>query len=85
MPHGFADVPLSNFSFQAQSENATSNPWQCDRCYYDHPDPATDPFYQDQVKGLMYFCATILLVVSRFNCIVRWSFLLTADDPYSRT
>ena len=71
MPKGFTDIPSSYFNFEAQSGNATSNPWQCDRCYYDHPDPATDPFYQDQVKGLMYFCATILLIVSRSDCIIR--------------
>ncbi len=41
----------------------TSEPWKCQRCYYDHPEPADDPFYQDQVKTLMYFCATILLLV----------------------
>ncbi|KAG5717199.1 Low affinity vacuolar monovalent cation/H(+) antiporter [Termitomyces sp. T112] len=36
-------------------------PWVCDRCYYQHPDPATDPFYQSTVKTLMYFCASVLL------------------------
>ncbi|ORY24674.1 hypothetical protein BCR39DRAFT_472108 [Naematelia encephala] len=35
--------------------------WQCNHCYYEHPDPAYDPFYQDQVKTLMYACAAILL------------------------
>ncbi|KAG6831953.1 hypothetical protein H0H92_006554 [Tricholoma furcatifolium] len=36
-------------------------PWICDRCYYQHPDPADDPFYQSTVKSLMYFCASVLL------------------------
>lgn len=31
-------------------------------CHYDHPDPTSDPFYQDQVKTLMYFCACILVL-----------------------
>ncbi|KAF8073669.1 hypothetical protein FPV67DRAFT_1666430 [Lyophyllum atratum] len=35
--------------------------WKCDHCYYRHPDPATDPFYQSTVKSLMYFCATVLI------------------------
>ncbi|KAF8895273.1 hypothetical protein BD779DRAFT_1608907 [Infundibulicybe gibba] len=37
------------------------SPWICDRCYYKHPDPADDPFYQSTVKTLMYFCAAVLL------------------------
>ncbi|KAG6907854.1 hypothetical protein DXG01_007118 [Tephrocybe rancida] len=36
-------------------------PWVCDHCYYQHPDPATDPFYQSTVKSLMYFCAIVLI------------------------
>ncbi|KXN88148.1 Low affinity vacuolar monovalent cation/H(+) antiporter [Leucoagaricus sp. SymC.cos] len=36
-------------------------PWICDHCYYKHPDPVDDPFYQSNVKSLMYFCAAILL------------------------
>nr|GAT59679.1 predicted protein [Mycena chlorophos] len=36
-------------------------PWICDSCYYQHPDPVKDPFYQSTVKSLMYFCAAILL------------------------
>lgn len=42
----------------------TNEPWKCQSCYYDHPDPTQDPFYQDQVKTLMYLCASILLLVS---------------------
>lgn len=38
-----------------------SSEWKCDRCYYQHPHPAEDPFYQSTVKSLMYFCAAILL------------------------
>ncbi|KAJ3568378.1 hypothetical protein NP233_g5750 [Leucocoprinus birnbaumii] len=36
-------------------------PWICDHCYYKHPYPVNDPFYQETVKALMYFCASILL------------------------
>ncbi|KAG8935100.1 hypothetical protein FRC02_008672 [Tulasnella sp. 418] len=36
--------------------------WKCSHCYYDHPDPVEDPFYQNTVKKLMYFCAAILLL-----------------------
>ncbi|KAG6333786.1 hypothetical protein ID866_5297 [Astraeus odoratus] len=35
--------------------------WKCDRCYYQHPDPVEDPFYQSTVKSLMYICAAVLL------------------------
>ncbi|KAG8908448.1 hypothetical protein FRB99_006653 [Tulasnella sp. 403] len=38
------------------------HPWQCGQCYYEHPNPVEDPFYQDTVKELMYFCAGILLL-----------------------
>ncbi|EJU03226.1 hypothetical protein DACRYDRAFT_65440 [Dacryopinax primogenitus] len=37
-------------------------PWMCKQCFYEHPDPTTDPFYQETVKNLMYFCATVLLL-----------------------
>lgn len=35
--------------------------WRCDRCFYQHPDPVDDPFYQSTVKSLMYCCAVVLL------------------------
>ncbi|WVQ97234.1 calcium/proton exchanger [Kwoniella sp. CBS 9459] len=35
--------------------------WMCDHCFYEHPDPERDPFYQNNVKTLMYCCAAILL------------------------
>ncbi|THG97790.1 hypothetical protein EW026_g4276 [Hermanssonia centrifuga] len=37
------------------------HPWVCQHCYYEHPDPVDDPFYQSTVKSLMYFCAAVLL------------------------
>ncbi|KAK2459646.1 hypothetical protein APHAL10511_008291 [Amanita phalloides] len=40
---------------------STDAPWVCKHCYYKHPDPIGDPFYQSTVKNLMYFCAVILL------------------------
>ncbi|KAJ7288526.1 hypothetical protein C8J57DRAFT_1430608 [Mycena rebaudengoi] len=40
---------------------AEGMPWICDSCYYKHPDPVDDPFYQSTVKSLMYFCAAILV------------------------
>ncbi|CAK9782206.1 hypothetical protein CC85DRAFT_282218 [Cutaneotrichosporon oleaginosum] len=36
--------------------------WRCDRCWYQHPAPESDPFYQSNVKILMYICAGILLL-----------------------
>lgn len=41
--------------------NQGGTPWICDHCYYKHPDPVDDPFYQSSVKNLMYLCAGILL------------------------
>ncbi|EIW81284.1 hypothetical protein CONPUDRAFT_56471 [Coniophora puteana RWD-64-598 SS2] len=38
-----------------------SSQWKCNQCYYQHPDPVEDPFYQSTVKQLMYFCAIILV------------------------
>ncbi|KIJ59460.1 hypothetical protein HYDPIDRAFT_100665 [Hydnomerulius pinastri MD-312] len=43
------------------SHPSTAPNWKCDHCYYQHPDPVQDPFYQSTVKSLMYFCAVILL------------------------
>lgn len=43
--------------------SAGSDTWTCKRCYYEHVPPATDPFYQSNVKGLMYTC-TVVLVLS---------------------
>ncbi|CCM01904.1 uncharacterized protein FIBRA_03975 [Fibroporia radiculosa] len=43
----------------ATGENA---PWTCQHCYYQHPDPVDDPFYQSTVKTFMYFCAVVLLL-----------------------
>ncbi|KAI0345719.1 hypothetical protein BDW22DRAFT_1411802 [Trametopsis cervina] len=37
-------------------------PWVCKHCYYEHPDPVGDPFYQSTVKSLMFFCAAVLLL-----------------------
>lgn len=65
-------APLSNGSLTSSASewNLTSTyeqfnatqPRSCNQCYYDHPDPAQDPFYQEQVKDLMYFCASVLLL-----------------------
>ncbi|KAH9912622.1 uncharacterized protein BXZ73DRAFT_107352 [Epithele typhae] len=38
-----------------------TKPWVCQHCYYQHPDPVDDPFYQSTVKSLMFFCAIILV------------------------
>ncbi|OJT13644.1 Low affinity vacuolar monovalent cation/H(+) antiporter [Trametes pubescens] len=38
-----------------------TRPWVCQHCYYKHPDPVDDPFYQSTVKSMMYLCAVILL------------------------
>lgn len=40
---------------------SSNKPWICEHCYYEHPDPVEDPFYQSTVKNLMYFCAIILV------------------------
>ena len=44
--------------------SSLTKPWVCQHCYYKHPDPVDDPFYQSTVKSLMFFCAVILLFVS---------------------
>jgi Ca2+:H+ antiporter len=41
--------------------NRPTDPWTCRHCYYEHPDPISDPFYQSTVKTLMFFCASVLL------------------------
>ncbi|KAJ4481909.1 hypothetical protein J3R30DRAFT_3699180 [Lentinula aciculospora] len=43
------------------SSGELNKPWICDQCYYQHPDPVHDPFYQSTVKSLMYFCAAVLI------------------------
>lgn len=37
--------------------------WKCQQCYYKHPEPVADPFYQSTVKSLVSFCAVVLLFV----------------------
>lgn len=87
-PQGFTNSTMLLFSDLSKEKPTADNQWQCDRCYYEHPDPATDPFYQDQVKGLMYFCAVILVVVS---CLVPSRLIAKSSDQmdnwvvYSRT
>ena len=39
--------------------------WSCQRCFYEHVDPVDDDFYRTNVQGLSYYCATILVFVSR--------------------
>ncbi|KAI0754891.1 hypothetical protein C8Q80DRAFT_1093587 [Daedaleopsis nitida] len=41
--------------------SSLTRPWVCQHCYYKHPDPVDDPFYQSTVKSLMYFCAVVLV------------------------
>lgn len=45
------------------TDSPAGDTWTCKRCFYEHVPPATDPFYQENVKGLMYTC-TIVLVLS---------------------
>ncbi|TBU24061.1 hypothetical protein BD309DRAFT_1077685 [Dichomitus squalens] len=42
--------------------SSLTKPWVCQHCYYKHPDPVDDPFYQSTVKSLMFFCAVVLLL-----------------------
>lgn len=37
--------------------------WECQQCYYAHPEPLYDPFYHSTVKSLVSFCATVLIFV----------------------
>ncbi len=43
--------------------NTPGDTWSCRRCFYEHVPPATDPFFQQNVRGLMYTC-TVILVLS---------------------
>ncbi|KAJ1578039.1 hypothetical protein NDA11_006800 [Ustilago hordei] len=43
--------------------NVPGDSWSCRRCFYEHVPPATDPFFQQNVRGLMYTC-TVILVLS---------------------
>ncbi|KAM5534960.1 hypothetical protein V8D89_011333 [Ganoderma adspersum] len=45
----------------SHDEPSLMKPWICQHCYYTHPDPMFDPFYQSTVKRLMFFCAVVLL------------------------
>ncbi|KAJ3813523.1 hypothetical protein F5876DRAFT_73777 [Lentinula aff. lateritia] len=44
------------------SAGDSNKPWSCDQCYFQHPDPVHDPFYQSTVKSLMFFCAAVLIL-----------------------
>ncbi|PWZ00404.1 hypothetical protein BCV70DRAFT_94934 [Testicularia cyperi] len=45
------------------SDARAGDTWTCKRCFYEHVPPATDPFFQQNVRGLMYTC-TVILVLS---------------------
>ena len=45
------------------ADSAPGDTWTCKRCFYEHVPPATDPFFQQNVRGLMYTC-TVILVLS---------------------
>jgi hypothetical protein len=36
---------------------------KCERCSYEDTNVLEDPFYKETVRPLMYFCATILVLV----------------------
>ncbi|KAJ9125134.1 hypothetical protein QFC22_000088 [Naganishia vaughanmartiniae] len=61
---GCPDTPpiVVHDEFSLDILEGQSQPWHCERCFYVHPDPAHDVFYQEQVKGLMYICASILVL-----------------------
>lgn len=61
------------------------SPWTCNHCYYAHPDPVEDPFYQATVKEFVYFCAGILLFVrlAPYSLVTRVTLLPTL--VHSRT
>ena len=58
-------------------------PWVCKRCFYVLPDPTTDPFYQEKVKSLMYFCAGVLVFVrpSLLSSSTWITILITSLSP----
>nr|XP_018264944.1 calcium/proton exchanger [Kwoniella dejecticola CBS 10117]OBR87102.1 calcium/proton exchanger [Kwoniella dejecticola CBS 10117] len=58
--HNISILPDSSLQMTGGAKGS-NNMWMCDHCYYEHPDPQNDPFYQDQVETLMYGCAAILL------------------------
>lgn len=43
----------------------TTVDFSCQRCFYEHVDPVDDIFFETNVKGLSYYCAIILALVSR--------------------
>ncbi|WWC68422.1 calcium/proton exchanger [Kwoniella pini CBS 10737] len=58
--HNITVLPDSQLQTMAGLDG-NNNLWMCDHCYYEHPNPQSDPFYKDQVETLMYGCAAILL------------------------
>lgn len=36
--------------------------WMCRQCSYEHLSPVKDPFFQTNVKGLIYLCAVVLIL-----------------------
>ncbi|CAG7852206.1 Putative cation exchanger C521.04c [Serendipita indica DSM 11827] len=60
---GHPTIPTNSSTLDVLSGGiAVDPPWICKHCYYAHPNPVTDPFYQETVKPLMYFCAIILVL-----------------------
>lgn len=54
--------------------SAPGDSWMCKRCTYEHMPPMKDPFFQTNVKGLIYACTGILVLS---YCIGLWFSLRT--------
>ncbi|KOS15168.1 membrane transporter [Malassezia pachydermatis] len=42
--------------------NSAADSWKCDQCSFQRMSPLDDPFFQTNVKGLVYACAVVLLL-----------------------
>lgn len=60
----YGTFQLKCVSCPKDSSAPNSDQLTCRRCMYEHVDPMDDEFYQSTVKGLSYYCAVILVLVS---------------------
>lgn len=58
-------IRQSKFQLTCSDCDVTAGLSSCRTCYYEHIDPADDPFYLSTVQYLSYFCGSLLVLVSR--------------------
>ena len=80
-------LSISSIQFQLTCSDCdvTAGLSSCRTCYYEHIDPADDPFYLSTVQYLSYFCGSLLVLVSTPSHSFREMLIDSSTLSYSPT